>query len=261
VSTSAQAPEGPSLLQNARAAFWIFVSLAGAACGITLLYLGMRSVMEIGGACADGGPFVVAQPCPKGVPLTILGGIWGAIIMVGIYVWQTIKNKVPSLVAFAWSALFLPLGWNFLEFGVNPPYGEGLVWGWLICAILFVIMGGLPLIFVVKPVVRSFLNPKAEPERVTPMGPRELKARLAAVTPTRSKASKKKASAQPPKTAWATLRDMDTTPKPAAAASDSGTEAEGMVAALERLQYLHKSGSLTAEEFAAAKARIIEGES
>ena len=45
--------------------------------------------------------------------------------------------------------MFLSLGWNFLEFGINPPPPEtGLVWGWLICGVLFVAMGGIPLLFV-----------------------------------------------------------------------------------------------------------------
>ena len=42
---------------------WVFLSLAGVACGMTLLFLGMRAVMEIGGACAEGvSPYAVARP-------------------------------------------------------------------------------------------------------------------------------------------------------------------------------------------------------
>lgn len=259
MSSSAAPPESPSLLRDARATLWIVVTLAGAATGMTMLYLGMRSVMEIGGACADGGPFVPAVRCPEGVPVMILGGIWGAIICLGVYVWQTIKNKVPSFIGFAWPALFLSLGWNFLEFGLNPPFGEGLEWGWLVCAVLFVLMGGLPLVFVVKPVVRNFFNPKPEPERIKPLPVGQMKARLAASAP--SRARKKKAAAAPAKTAWATLRDMNTTPAsttPSSAHVDD--EPDSMVATLERLQYLHKSGALTDAEFAAAKQRAIEGE-
>jgi hypothetical protein len=48
---------------------WVgtFLSLAGVACGLTWLYLGMRSVMEIGGACASGGPYEVAHGRRDGV--------------------------------------------------------------------------------------------------------------------------------------------------------------------------------------------------
>ncbi|HEY7873934.1 MAG TPA: hypothetical protein VIG64_02310 [Actinomycetota bacterium] len=263
-STTAEAARGPTLVENARATFWVFVSLAAGTAGLTLLYLGMRSVMAIGGACADGGPFVPAVRCPEGVPMMILGGVWGGIIFLGIYAWQTIKHHIPSFLAWSWSALFLSLGWNFLEFGLDPPFGEGLAWGWLVCAILFGLMGGIPLVFAVKPVLRGFFDPKPEPERVKPLRPGELKARIAQAAP-RSKAKKKKAaSATALKTAWQTLREMGTTPTTTASSAsppDSGTEADGMVAALERLQYLHKTGSLTDAEFAAAKARIIEDES
>ena len=30
----------------------------------------------------------------------------------------------------------------FLEFGLDPPGDEGVVWGWIICAVLFFLMGG-----------------------------------------------------------------------------------------------------------------------
>ena len=146
-----------------RASIGVAVTLAGVAVGMTCLFLGMRSVMEIGGACAEGGPFVPVRPCPQGVPALIVGGIWGGLIFVGAYLWQTHKHQVPSLVGFAWPALFLSLGWNFLEFGVDPPGDGGLVWGWLVCAVLFILMGGLPLLAVVGPTYRAFVNRSAVP--------------------------------------------------------------------------------------------------
>lgn len=257
MSSTVAAPEGPSFLTTVRATVGITISLAAVACGMTLLYLGMRSVMEIGGACAEGGPFVPAVRCPEGVPLMILGGIWGAIIFLGIYIWQTAKHKVPSLWGFAWSALFLSLGWNFLEFALDPPFGEGLEWGWLVCAVLFGLMGGIPLIFAVKPVMRNFFDPKTEPDRVKPLPVGAMKARLASRP--KKRAARQGAQQGQRKTAWATLRDMGTTPgAPASAVADPPSEADDMVAALERLQYLHRSGALTDTEFAAAKAKIIE---
>jgi hypothetical protein len=38
--------------------------VTGLSACITLVFLGMRAVMDIGGACADGGPYVSANPCP-----------------------------------------------------------------------------------------------------------------------------------------------------------------------------------------------------
>lgn len=113
--------------------------------------------MEVGGACAEGGAFEIAVPCPKGVPLLVTGGLLGGGVMCAIYAWKVSKYQIPSFLAFAWPALFLSLGWNFLEFGLNPPGPEsGLVWGWLICAIVFGLMGGLPLLATIKPVFKRF---------------------------------------------------------------------------------------------------------
>src|SRR5262245_50192863 len=95
-----------SLLESARASAWIFVSLAGVAGGMTLLYLGMRSVMEVGGACGEGGPYVIRQPCPEGAALASIGGIWGGIVCFGVYAFTAIRYRIPSFIALGWSALF-----------------------------------------------------------------------------------------------------------------------------------------------------------
>jgi hypothetical protein len=144
----------PNGLQRLKATVGIFIGLTGLTCGLTLLYLGMRSVMEIGGYCAEGGPFVIAQTCPKGIPAIMLLSVWGGLAFLGVYIWQTSRHRVPSLVLFAWPALFLSLGWNFLEFGISPP-GGGTAWGWLVCAAMFILMGGLPLLAIGKPVVAT----------------------------------------------------------------------------------------------------------
>lgn len=116
---------------------------------MTMLFLGMRSVMGIGGACAEGGPFVPVRPCPEGVPLLVVGGFWLGALSTAVYAWKVYAHKAPSLLAYFWPALFLSLGWNFAQFGFAPPDGSGLVWGWIVCAAVFLLMGGLPLVIVV----------------------------------------------------------------------------------------------------------------
>jgi hypothetical protein len=148
----------------------VFITLAGVTAGITLLFLGMRSVMEIGGVCAEGGPYVPRQPCPDGVPGMIVGGIWGGLIFLGLYLWSTSRAGAPTLAAFAWPALFLSLGWNFFEFGFNPPGDVGLAWSWLICGVLFVLMGGFPLFGLLPMWWRGFTG-KAEEHEPRPTKP------------------------------------------------------------------------------------------
>ncbi len=108
--------------------------------------------MAIGGACADGGPYVSAQSCPDGVPLAMVGGIFGLFAGGGVVALfgARIGGGLGGLPLLGWPALFLSLGWNFLEFGLNPPGGGGLAWGWLICAVAFIAMGGGPLLVVLR---------------------------------------------------------------------------------------------------------------
>lgn len=125
---------------------WVlmFVGLAGAALCLTLLFLCMRAVMEIGGACASGRTaYAIAHPCPKGVPGLMMFSILGGLIFCFMYAISAIG---VNLIALAWPALFLSLGWNFLDYGINPPLGDAPAVGWLVCAVIFFLMGGGPLV-------------------------------------------------------------------------------------------------------------------
>lgn len=233
-------------VQLLRATVSVFLTLAGVSCGLTLLYLAMRSIMDIGGACASGGPYVPRVECPEGVPLLMMAGLWGGLIFVGLYLWSTTKHKVPTLVGLAWPALFLSLGWNFLEYGIDPPFGEGLVWGWLICAVLFAAMGGLPLLMMVKPVFGQFA-------RSGPDTPPQAKV----VIPTKRKVKELRAVAK------AGSKPQGPAPEPRGSGPGSRGPRSGddpMVDALERVSALHRSGALSAAEFEAAKRRILRGE-
>lgn len=112
---------------------------------LTLVYESMRSVMEIGGSCASGGPYVAAHPCPENVAWAMPLGIFGMVIAGGISLLSTFAEGGPRPYVFAWSAIFLALGWNFLDYGLHPPVGD-LSWSWLVCGVIFVVMGGVPLI-------------------------------------------------------------------------------------------------------------------
>jgi len=208
-----------------RATIFIGLSLAGVACALTMVYLSMRSVMDVGGFCAEGGPFEIETHCPQGVPGVMIGGLWGGIILAGVYVWQTFRHKVPSFTGLLWPALFLSLGWNFLEYAFNPPgAGGGVVWGWLICGILFALMGGLPLIVMLPATIHGFTR-EAERPAGWPVGmPLEHMQKVAArVQPVEART----------------------------------TTRTGMVDELERLTKLHERGALSDDEFAAAKARLL----
>lgn len=115
----------------------LFFSAAFLAGCLTLLFLAMRGVMELGGMVASGGPYAIEHPAPGWVwlfPVTIIAGLISA------FAHAKFQHDAggPPMALLAWPALFLSLGYNFLDFGLNPPgKGAGVAWAWLVCAIMF----------------------------------------------------------------------------------------------------------------------------
>jgi hypothetical protein len=215
--TGSSFPRGADL---AKASLGFALGLAGSACAITLLFLAMRSVMEIGGSCASGGPYEVANPCPKGVGWIVPASIFGGLFFVGVAIayGSRLGGDYATLGAFAWPALFLTLGWNFVEYGADPPGADdGPVVSWLFCAALFAVMGGLPLIGLLRPTtLRKMLWP---PDSDFVRRPD------------------------------ARLRDARRDLTPSADIVDD----------LERLARLHREGALDADEYERAKERLLGG--
>ena len=122
------------------------LGVAAGAAAITILSLIMRSVTAIGGSCADGGPYVSAQPCPTGTGTALLLVFACTLTCLIGTLWAASVLKAPIPLLLAWPAIFLTLGWNFLEDGFDPPDGQGVVTGFVVCGVLFVLMGGAPLL-------------------------------------------------------------------------------------------------------------------
>jgi hypothetical protein len=205
-----------------RPTIWILVSLGAVSACLTLLFLGMRAVLDVGGFCAEGGPYEIAQHCPQRVPGIMVGSIWGGLIFAAVYCWQLLKYGIPGFGMLLWSALFLSLGANFLQYGINPPGpADGPVGGWLVCAFLFILMGGVPLLLVLPSTVGGFLH-GTKPKPGWPGGFPSLHVQRAAARVTKS------------------------------------TPGRNLVDELERLERLHRSGGLTEDEYRLAKERLIE---
>jgi hypothetical protein len=210
------------------AAYLLGVAILAAS--ITVLFLSMRAVLDIGGACASGGPYVPRVTCPDAVvamtPLSIFAAFGG----IGLMLWgaTAIPGPWAGLVLLSWPALFLSLGWNFLEYGFFPPEGaEGWIWSWIFCGVVFVIMGALPLVFVIgawreASGERAFADGRVVVRRARPMT---------------------SIAAPPPIEATAAERG-------------------DIVDRLERLAALRGAGDITSEDYALAKARLLrDGES
>ncbi|WP_436698892.1 hypothetical protein [Nocardioides sp. BYT-33-1] len=86
------------------------------ALGVAWFTLGTRSVLDVGGACATGGPYVSRVECPDGTglvfagfPVAMVTAMVGGIVVKG--------SGAPSPLLLAWVALFGAGGWNFLDSG------------------------------------------------------------------------------------------------------------------------------------------------
>lgn len=117
------------------------VGLWGTAACMTILYLGMRAVMNVGGFCAEGGAYQIAVHCPQGVallmPLSIFVGLFCALLYA-----ISCPPQAPNIAPLFWTALFVSLGWNFLDYGFVPLL-HGAPWdiSWTLCGFVFLAMG------------------------------------------------------------------------------------------------------------------------
>ncbi|SEO84690.1 SHOCT domain-containing protein [Trujillonella endophytica] len=225
------------LAVRVRAVVLLGLGVAAGAGAITVLSLIMRSVSAVGGSCADGGPYVSAQPCPDGTGAAMLQVLGLALLCFVGVLYGTSVLKAPNPLWLGWPALFLTLGWNFLEDGFDPPDGSGgVIGGFVFCGVLFVLMGAAPLLLGIGMLRTSGRDRKRQAgpppavvshphlERPGPIAPR------------------------PPEEP-----DLP-------GGDDPRASALSVAGRLERLAALHASGELTAEEYRLAKAATLREE-
>ena len=254
-----------------------FVGVAGLAAAITLVFLGMRAVMDVGGMCAEGGPYTIRQHCPQGTPAAMLLGIFGGLAALFLAAWKgsSIGGGAGSVVFLAWPGLFGPLGFNFLQYGFVPPGNDpAWDWSWLTCGILFEAMAFGPLLLATWAAPAAGVSRAAHVARVAPGG-HGLVTTIAGARVRRSTRRNAIESAAPMGTV--TRTDQVTLANPAApmdpgAAGTAGplggsssaahpgearTGTDVLVGALERLAALHANGSLTDDEYSLAKTDLL----
>ena len=121
-----------------------FIGAFGFAACLAILSSGMRAIMATGtGFVAVGGPYEIANPAPDWVwviPVSVLAGwVFGGLF--ALAAWRLDRFRAVIVI---WSGLFLLLGFNFLQLGIDPE--AGIVWGWFVSGVVFVVMGAAPLL-------------------------------------------------------------------------------------------------------------------
>lgn len=238
-----------------------FVGAAAVTACLTVLFQCARAVMEIGGSCASGGPYVVARPCPEGIgwmtPVSIVLGLVSLGWMAG---WNS-GMPGPKLAMLGWPALFLSLGWAFWEFGLDPPGDDASTdAGFIVCGVIFVLMGGLPLLALKSRSARRALlwADAPDPAASSMLKPsvrdfaRVASPKFGSRTASGSSAPPPRPAPAPPPPAWATAPSGFTSTM-----APDGDASTDLVAELQHLAAMHRDGLLTDEEFALAKQRIL----
>jgi hypothetical protein len=227
-----------------------FIGVAAVVVCLTVLFYCMRAVMEIGGSCASGGPYVVARPCPKGVGWMTPVSIFAGLASLGWMIAWDHGLSGPKWALLAWPALFISLGYNFWDYGLDAPGEQGAVAGWIVCGVLFVLMGAVPLLALkMREVRRTTFWADASASRQRRLGARQ-SARIVLETakptfPGRSRATSPSPPPPPPP------------PSPPHAAPSGGDASTEMIGELQRLAAMHRAGELTDDEFAIAKQRVL----
>jgi hypothetical protein len=235
---------------------------------LTLLYSSMRAVMDVGGACASGGAYEIRQACPKGVGWVVPISIFG-MFFAGIFTFLGVFDEGgPRPYVFAWSALFLALGWNFLDYGFDKP-GGGTEAGWLICGFVFVAMGGAPLLLLFSPRVARWSlwgpNSQRADDYLHPYKPPPLRTKSkvpAAATATMSTPFAAPATAPAP---WSPVPspalstvDLPDPVRDAVETEDEPSTPKGdVVEQLQTLADLRERGMLDEEEYEKAKRAVL----
>jgi hypothetical protein len=187
--------------------------------------------MGIGGQC--GGDSYDLPPCHGGIGWIIPVAIVGSLVGLGLYAASPLPVG-PRLMLLAWPALFISLGWAFLDSAINAPADNaGVVGSFTVCAVVFGLMGALPLAYLgFKDVAKTmFWGPYKPPRRPSAASRQEGEHWISPL-----------------------LLPGQTVERRAAVPLKLN-----LVGELERLSALHTAGHLDDAEFAAAKARLLNG--
>ena len=215
--------------------YWLFMlgGLFVAGASIVLLDNGLFHLVRTG-SCGSNGTYVSYRPCPPGTGghiLSLIGGIFGALIGIGLY---AARGKAGGAVSSAglgvimWSLLFVTIAGSiaYAAYGPGNTDSSGAKTTAIILGVLFVPMGLAPLPFALK-------------------GRGKAKQLVQLSTTGFS------TSVVPP---FATPYARPPSPRPAAAPA---AVAEDPLEKIAKLGQLRDRGLLTPEEFEAQKKRLL----
>lgn len=97
---------------------------------ITWLLAAMRAVMDIGGSCASGGPYVIVAPCPEHSTALTLVGMFGSAFIALVGTVFAVGLGAPNLLVPYWTFTIGGMVVTFLVYGFASDSAP--VWGWIV---------------------------------------------------------------------------------------------------------------------------------
>jgi hypothetical protein len=139
---------------------WTVAGLGLLAFSITVVLAGLARLVA-NGSCANHPAFVSTRPCPPGTEALIL--MVGAAFFTGFAGWAAYQWRAPrggaspwrdgpDFGGFWWSALFLGAAALFFRAmrAFQAAGANGGAWGMGVVGVVFVVMGGVPLLLVAR---------------------------------------------------------------------------------------------------------------
>jgi hypothetical protein len=88
-----------------------------------------------------------------GIPVGIIG------LFVAMFGATKSSPGAMGLLLLGWPALFISLGYNFIDYAINPPENMGSTAGWWVCGVIFGLMG-IPALFAIPMLVKAIPPPR-----------------------------------------------------------------------------------------------------
>ena len=125
-------------------AVFMFLGLASIFMALIVLNELFRSVIAVGGFCAEGGPYEIAVACPENTLVLAPIGVIG--LVVGLLLYLVFRLRIgPNWIFALWPVAFIGSAWTFLQAGLYPPPNSGSTWPLFVMAVFFGLAGALPL--------------------------------------------------------------------------------------------------------------------
>jgi len=134
---------------------------------LTMLFLGMRGVMALGGFLSSGGPYLVTHPSP-GWAWIMYPAILLTVATLGAGFAILKRERGGYLMVHAWSALCFSLGWNFLDFGLGLFGKPETDWSDVAVGLVILLLGAIPLLVMILDLRRKIRESRTSGHRPAP---------------------------------------------------------------------------------------------